>query len=413
MLEVQDLEQALAPDLRKPGTNVSIKNIKSLTAPGENYGSLMLSLTILIEDAASGKTESLQAVAKAVPKNDFIQNFFMSTLTFKKELHFYKMVVPTMRRFQVDQGMKNVIDFTANFYGGRLGLNGHSSKADADENAVIVMENLKTRGYVIAERSVGFDFDTACLIIKNIALFHVLPIAIKMKNPELFDVMVEPYLQYTDVFTQSMTKEMQDGSIEDVLNLASENPNCVCHLKGLRLKLQECYRAPYERKPGNRLFSTITHNDIWVNNLLVKFDEYEKPLESKIVDYQFLNFGSPGKDLIFFIFDSVQNDVIRSRYQDLIRTYYSTFISVLKELKVDTAVFTLEKLKKELEFAAKETFAIGQCFVMLRPIFAVKENVTDVENLSNDNILQYKNASKAHKDKLCLLIEEFAKRKWI
>ncbi|XP_066143503.1 uncharacterized protein [Euwallacea fornicatus] len=411
MLGVQDLKQALTPDLRKSGANISIEDVKSLTAPGENYGSLLLSLTILIEDAASGKTESLQAVAKAVPKNDFIQNFFMSSLTFKKELHFYKTVVPRMRRFQLDQGMEDVVDFTANFYGGRLALEGYSGKAD--KNAVIIMENLKTRGYVIAERSVGFDFDTACLIIKNIALLHVLPIAIKMKNRELFDVMVEPYIQYTDVFTQSMSKDMQNESIEDILNLASDNPKCINHLRNLESKLEQCYRASHDRIPGNRPFLTITHNDIWVNNLMVKFDENGKPLENKIVDYQFLNLGSPGKDLIFFIFDSVQNDVIRSRYQDLIRTYHNTLISVLKELKVDTTVFTLEKLEEELEFAAKETFAIGQCFAMLRPIFAVKESVTDVENLSNDNIFQYKNTTKAHRDKLCLLIEEFAKRKWI
>lgn len=50
---------------------------------------------------------------------------------------------------------------------------------------------------------------------------------------------------------------------------------------------------------------------------------------------------------------------------------------------------------------------------MLRPIFAVKENATEVENLRTDNILLYKEASREHKEKLYYLIEEFSKRKWI
>lgn len=131
------------------------------------------------------------------------------------------------------------------------------------------------------------------------------------------------------------------------------------------------------------------------------------------MDYQFLNYDSLGKDLIFFLFDSVQNEVIKRKYDEILRLYHDTFISTLKRLKVDTTPYTYEKLLEELDFAANNTFAIGQSLAMLRPIFAVKENVNEVENLRDDNILQYKEATKLHKEKLYMLVEEFAKRKWI
>lgn len=163
---IKDLESVVLPSLVKSASKIYITDKKSLTAPGENYGSILLSVNIVIENRSDGKTETIKAVAKAVPKNDFIKNFFMSSLTFKKELYFYQNVIPALKKFQTDQGMKELVDFTAEFYGGRLSLDSNHQQESADEDAVILMENLKVSGYQIMERTVGFDFDTTCLIIK-------------------------------------------------------------------------------------------------------------------------------------------------------------------------------------------------------------------------------------------------------
>lgn len=162
---IKDLESVVLPSLVKSASKIYISDIKSLTTAGENYGSILLSVNIVIENRSDGKTETIKAVAKAVPKNDFIKNFFMSSLTFKKELYFYQNVIPALKKFQTDQGMKKLVDFTAEFYGGRLSLDSNQQEY-ADEDAVILMENLKESGYQIMERTLGFDFDTTCLIIK-------------------------------------------------------------------------------------------------------------------------------------------------------------------------------------------------------------------------------------------------------
>nr|AAW57431.1 10G08 [Ips pini] len=406
---IKDLESVVLPSLKIYITKIYITDIKNLTTAGENYGSILLSVNIVIEN---GKTETIKAVAKAVPKNDFIKNFFMSSLTFKKELYFYQNVIPALKKFQTDQGMKELVDFTAEFYGGRLTLDSNQQEY-ADEDAVILMENLKVSGYQTMERTVGFDFDTTCLIIKNIAQFHAVPIAMRIKNPSTFMELIKPYLHHTDLFTQSMPEEMQNSLTEDIIKLASENPQCAPYVKALKRKCESCYRSGKNPKIGRELFTTITHNDIWVNNLLIKFDENGIPIGNKLVDYQFLNYDSLGKDLIFFLFDSVQNEVIKRKYDEILRIYHDTFISTLKRLNVDTTPYTYEKLLEELDFAANNTFAIGQTFAMLRPIFAVKESVNEVENLRDDNILQYKEPTKLHKEKLYMLVEEFVKRKWI
>lgn len=163
---IKDFESVVLPSLVKSkASKIYISDIKSLTTAGENYGSILLSVNIVIENPGDGKTETIKAVAKAVPKNDFIKNFFMSSLTFKKELYFYQNVIPALKKFQTDEGMTKLVDFTAEFYGGRLSLDSNQQEY-ADEDAVILMENLKESGYQTIERTLGFDFDTTCLIIK-------------------------------------------------------------------------------------------------------------------------------------------------------------------------------------------------------------------------------------------------------
>ncbi|CAG9769015.1 unnamed protein product [Ceutorhynchus assimilis] len=414
---IKNLESVFRPKVLKPGKTITRYDIeKNVTAAGENYGSVLLSVDVTIKDDTDGKPEIVRAVAKTVPKNDFIKNFFMSSLTFKKELGFYSTIVPTLRKFQLDHGVESLIDFTADFYGGRLSLN--QEMLTADENAVILMENLRAKDYQIFDRMTGFDFDAACLVIKNLALFHAVPLALKLRNPALFKEKIEPYLEFADVFSQSVSEDMKKESIEDILSLAKENPECVPYLDALKKKCEKCYRLHSEaaRRMEKEPFATVTHNDLWVNNSMMKLGENGKPIRNKIVsmiDYQFINYGSPGKDLIFFIFNSVKNEIIRTKYNEMIRLYHQTFTTALIQLGVNIRRFSWENFLEELNQAADNTFVICQCFVMLRPIFAVKELATDVENLRNDNILQYKGASVEHKQKLYHLIEEFAKRNWL
>lgn len=202
-------------------------------------------------------------------------------------------------------------------------------------------------------------------------------------------------------------------AIKDILNVAQENPKCVPYLADIKKKCENCYAFLSGPKNAKEPFATVTHNDLWVNNTMVKFDENGKPVHNKIIDFQFTSYDSPGKDIIFLLFDSVQNDVIKKHYDAFIKLYHDSFISTLEQSKVDVKEYTFDYFIQELEYAAKNTFVICQCLTMLRPIFAVKESVNEVEDLNPENILQYKTTSKQHKEKLYFLIEEFVKRKWI
>lgn len=71
--------------------------------------------------------------------------------------------------------------------------------------------------------------------------------------------------------------------IADILSVAKENPQCVPYLAALKKKCESCYRIPSGVKSEKGPFATITHNDLWVNNVMIKFGENGTPIHSKIV----------------------------------------------------------------------------------------------------------------------------------
>lgn len=139
--KIEKLEDLVTQYIDKD-KKIKKSEIKRLTAPGENFGSLMLKVDLLLQDN-HGETEPLSIVAKLIPDTEFFQKIFNVQVTFKLEAAFYDIIVPTLQQFQRDQGIQNVITFFPKFYGSRKNLNGGDN---VDGNAVLLLENLTVSG---------------------------------------------------------------------------------------------------------------------------------------------------------------------------------------------------------------------------------------------------------------------------
>lgn len=121
---------------------VLTSDITRLTQPGENFGSTILKLDLILEDEEK-QTQSLSLVAKLLPEQDFFRMVFNVNVSFKLEAAFYETVVPSLLKFQKQRGMETTTNIFAKFYGARMNLNGTEN---VDDNAVILLENLKESG---------------------------------------------------------------------------------------------------------------------------------------------------------------------------------------------------------------------------------------------------------------------------
>lgn len=145
---IDKLEELLSQYINKTKKIIDRK-ITPLTAPGENFGSTIVKLDLVVENENKTR-EDLNIVAKLIPKLEFFREVFNVAVTFKLETAFYDIIVPTLQNFQREQGMTEIIDFFPKFYGARINLDGSDK---VDDNAIILLENLKVQGKFFEKNS--------------------------------------------------------------------------------------------------------------------------------------------------------------------------------------------------------------------------------------------------------------------
>ena len=150
-LAVRDLKSLLRKTIGKDVEIISEKTT-SLLGKGENYNSTVLKIDVTIKRKNDSEQENLQLVAKTIPsKHDNVN----SSASFIKEIFFFKKLLPTYRKWEeaLTGNSKNLIDILPKFYGGRMTLKDVPNEADDD--AVLVMENLNISGYQMLNRHKG------------------------------------------------------------------------------------------------------------------------------------------------------------------------------------------------------------------------------------------------------------------
>lgn len=119
-----------------------------------------------------------------------------------------------------------------------------------------------------------FSLDEAKLLLKELANFHGVAIALKLKKPEEFEKKIKttcqdyiPHQGFPEVCKKAVQQMLTDkGGFNDIIpkvTLWGEKP------------------IPRAREP----FGTLTHCDMWVNNTMQKFVD-GKVVKNKFVDFQ-------------------------------------------------------------------------------------------------------------------------------
>lgn len=139
---IEELDKLLVNYIGESKTIIDTK-ISRLTAPGDNYGSILFKLDITLKNKHDDSQEEFYAVAKLIPEDQMFRDIFNVQVSCKVEIGFYDTIVPTLQQFQKEKGVQQVIDFFPKIYGSRINLNGSDT---VDENATLLLENLIEAG---------------------------------------------------------------------------------------------------------------------------------------------------------------------------------------------------------------------------------------------------------------------------
>ncbi|KAI4461874.1 hypothetical protein MML48_5g00005482 [Holotrichia oblita] len=404
--KIKFLENIIAPHLQNNQKIISC-DFDNLLSAGENYGSVMLQITIKLQND-NGDEENIYCVGKTVPPSEMLWNLFNTKITFKKEIAIYKTIVPELNKYGEECGVKNLIKFTAKCFGARISLDPSSEEVDHD--AVILLENLKTQNYKVCDRLNGFDEECSKLLLGDLATMHAAVIGYKYAQPESFEKKIYPFLKKAYAF--NVTESFADNFAAVIKNACAKNPDCIPHLHKITKALREINYYNENPVKGKDIFATLTHNDYWVNNTLLKFED-GKPIANKMVDFQLIEYSSLAHDVIFFLYTSVNMDVIENKVDELIKFYYDKFMETLTKLGHPTTEYSFESMLEEFAIIAKYG-QFSHLLYMFVPICMLKGKVKSLSKFDlNELIFEESSMHENYFRRMQFTLIDFSRRGWI
>lgn len=398
---LRDIEPVLHEKIDKDLVVESFTN-KMLLPPGENYGSTIMKVDVNLKNKKTGKEEELHLIAKMPPPTEFQRKVFNSPRTFTKEIFMYETIMPTYNKLELECGFRKseVFDVLAKFYGSRLSM---QPDGEFDDNAVILMENLKVKGFYNGDRTKGYDLEHAELAVKALARFHALGMATKEKKPGMYEI----FKMYAKCLQAEGTAE---NMFKVVLNTIQQDPEMSpyydrCSKILLGFTLEDLWTEEL-REP----WSTIIHSDFWVNNIMFRRGEKEK-LEIKFVDFQIYVCASPLRDLLFFLYSSVEPDIVDDHGDNLLDLYYETLLDILTKMKCNTSAFNKEDFTAKLAEDAEKEF--------VHVSFMIKVLTLDIKEINDFNVDKMQSVMLEHGgnqlfvDRLRKIVLNFVKHGWI
>ncbi|KAH8237857.1 hypothetical protein KR032_003996 [Drosophila birchii] len=348
--EIRSLGQVIEPHLR--GARLLGYQASSLTQAGDNYGSVLLAIKAQLESPRGGEAFEQQLVAKVPPTDPKYWQFFQPERTCLTENAVYQVLAPALVALQEEAGIPGESHFDGfpRYFGSRISLKADSNSVDQD--AVLVLENLRFSGFVSGQRLRPYDLPHTRLALRYLAEFHALPVALRLLKPKVFLEQVRPFFDKFDWHGAAPEWKaiMKAETLEDIRRATDNDPELVARVKELSDKFFEFLAAKPDRPDGP--FTSIIHCDYWINNLMFLYEPSGTPTRLKIIDFQTAQFDSVVHDIIAFLLSSVDTAILELHFEHMLETYYEAFVACLRRVGADTAGYSLAAFRAEVKRVA-------------------------------------------------------------
>ncbi|XP_011213900.2 uncharacterized protein LOC105233495 isoform X1 [Bactrocera dorsalis] len=295
-----------------------IKNfaVRPAQAAGENYATLMGLVTIDVE-LESGTSKQVSYMIKLPIES--IQKLFAGHNIFDTERTMYSDVIPELEQMYGEVGVE--VKFSPQYY----------DIETPSEFGVILMEDLRPRGFKNANRFQGFDMEHTKAALKKLAQWHAataVRVETKGKYPEIVTVGI-----YTEGLIDAMENmdKTTPNAFYDSVPLYEGSELYMESLEKNRENFYKDFRAVMKADPNE--FNVLNHGDFWANNIMFQYDAFGKIKETYFVDFQCERYGSPVNDLYCFLISSISLDVKLKHFDYFIKYYHDNLIECLKLLK--------------------------------------------------------------------------------
>ncbi|XP_063225231.1 uncharacterized protein LOC134532596 [Bacillus rossius redtenbacheri] len=245
------LQDVLRRSEDDPALTVDSVEARPAAAKGDNYASVMHKVAVDYR-SGGGARKSRSLVVKTPPTNEVMRRFVLEALLFQKEVFAYSRLLPALRT------LTSCPPVTPAYL-------------PADKPDIVVLEDVSSRGFKMADRKTGLDLAHCRLALRALAAFHGLSAELVRRDPAVIEQVQE------SMFTESK-REMNlrfipavYSSLADIVATWPGFERFGDKIRGIKDTITE----DLERLvvPSEDGFNVVNHGDFWVNNMLFRYSE--------------------------------------------------------------------------------------------------------------------------------------------
>ncbi|GJQ82630.1 hypothetical protein Trydic_g19650 [Trypoxylus dichotomus] len=382
---VIDDAKVLVNEIIEKNNWVPVSDVKYYpgTEVGDGYASKHVAVEVILPD----RIERLflkYALDFKVSDDEMIDRFYGN------EIYFYDVVFPAYQKFLDKKKIQDGFKHVPKCYG-------------ASTKNVIVLENIKDRGFAMFNRRSVMDDNHITLALKTFAKFHATSFAFKDQDREGYDKLVANWKGdfMGSVPEDSPMKKMWVDLIRDGLNVLDpvEDKQVL-----ERCDAESLGKFIFNAQMCRDEYSIFTQGDCWCNNMMFKYenDNQANPIDIVLVDWQLLRPLSPTFDISYFFY-TIASEESLAKLDSYLETYYAELTDQLKQMGSDPeVVYPKEIFEKEWKKHCKYGFAMA--FLLIKIMLAKQDEVPKMNEVDFESTEKIEFFSKFDNE------AEFAKR---
>ncbi|KAJ9590309.1 hypothetical protein L9F63_027852, partial [Diploptera punctata] len=281
------LEKALRSNGKHPDVRVISFDIKRAALAGDHYGSEMYRATVKTRE--NGNTEETSVIIKLELTRGQLSETVKISNVFMQEVNAFTDVHGALSAI-LEDAIPDLQPFAA-----KCIYVHHAPQARG-----MVLEDLKTEGFRLANVSLGLDLKHCQLVLGKIAQYHAASIVLHEKNPNCFQKFLSNFYNSDSV---KKFEPVVRGTIRSCAEMISTCPGYEKYVDVLH-SLEDTL-VPDMRKAiamDDSGYNVLNHGDLWLNNIMFRYNEDSQQVQDvRFVDYQLSYYSSPVVDLFYFL----------------------------------------------------------------------------------------------------------------
>ncbi|CAL4134510.1 unnamed protein product [Meganyctiphanes norvegica] len=268
------------------------------------------------------------------PRTGFL---FENAQVYLKEMQMYSKVLVEFDNFQKNRANNQYPIYSPKFIYGKC----------TDEEFVLVMENMKGKGFGVHKKEETFNFEHLKLAITQLVRLHAVSYSynqsssflqrhsefkksdygtyfLRFASPALFDVVYE------------ILKKEKDDELAQKIKLNKNN------------LVKQCEEMHNE---NDYKLLCLVHADAHAMNMMFRYTDGDEncrnPNDIKLFDWQLCHWNTPVVDLQYLIYSTTSREFRKEHLEDILKFYHSTFVEATINMRIEGLEWTYEDFKKD------------------------------------------------------------------